>query len=114
MSTVNLALPEIVTGQANTYITQNQDLHMLDALVMCAVVDKDLNTAPVAATSGSVYIIGPSPTGAAWAGKAGKLAHRDGTQWKYYTPKEGWQCFVKDENKQYVYTGTAWVVAWSL
>lgn len=101
-----------VAGEAAWGPEMNRNLRALDALVQARVIDKDLN-APPAATGGSLYIVGPSPTGA-WAGQAGKLAlYQTGddspSSWVFITPKSGWSAWVVDESVRYTFDGSTWV-----
>lgn len=101
-----------VPGEAAWGPDMNRNLRALDALMQARVIDKDLNTPP-AATGGSLYIVGPSPTGA-WAGQAGKLAlYQSGddltASWLLIAPKSGWSVYVVDEALRYTFDGAAWV-----
>lgn len=71
------------------------------------VVDNDLTAPPGSPTTGAVYIIAASATGA-WASKDGQFAGWDGAQWLYLAPTEGDQARVLDENTNVVYDGSAW------
>jgi hypothetical protein len=71
------------------------------------VIDKDLATPP-SHVAGAVYIVASSPTGA-WVGHTGKIAYSDGTTWYFYTPSEGWEVYVLDEDVRYRHNGTTWV-----
>lgn len=93
-----------------------------DALIQCHVKDKDLTTPPASPVNGDMYIVAASPTGA-WVGQAGKLAYyyvipangsngATGTSgWQFFTPRKGWRTHVEDENADYQYNGSAWVIA---
>lgn len=86
-----------------------------DALIQASVKDRDLATPPGSPTDGSCYIVAGSPTGA-WVGNTGKIA-RWSTQanaWEFYTPKEGWNAWVDDEDLFLVYNGSSWVTLSSL
>lgn len=73
------------------------------------VIDKDLNTPPGSPASGDKYIVGPSPTGL-WSGKAGQIAYYDGVIWQFSAPQEGWRVAVLDEDSDYRYSGSAWII----
>ncbi len=75
-----------------------------------AVLDKDLSTPPGSPVRGDRYIVGASPTGD-WAGQTNKIAWYDGAAWQFNAPTKGWQTWVVDENKQYVYDGATWFTA---
>lgn len=71
------------------------------------VEDKDLTTSP-AGTKGKRYII--AGIGGGWSGGTiNDIAVYDGASYIFYTPAEGWMVYVKDEDKIYRYTGSAWV-----
>jgi len=74
------------------------------------VEDKDLTSPPSSPTKGDRYIVGPSATGD-WAGHDNDIAWYDGTTWQFDTPVEGWQCWVKDEDKFYYYdaNSSSWI-----
>lgn len=99
-------------------VWMNKNLRLMDVLLQGLVLDKDLNTPPGSPTMGDLYIVGPSPTGT-WASQAGKLAvwtvGSDITSvWVFITPKKGWEFYVSDENKKYLYDGTAWIVQYNV
>ena len=71
------------------------------------VLDKDLSAPPGSPAEGDRYIIGASPTGA-WTGHATHIAWHDGAAWQFDTPEEGWFVYIADENKFYLFSGTAW------
>lgn len=105
-NTPTLAMPYIVSSQAQKEVTHNDALNDLDFLAQAGVLDKDLNTPPASPANGDSYIIGPSPTGA-WSGAAGKLAGFY-SGWRIKTPLEGWLCWVRDDDRLLYYSGTAW------
>jgi hypothetical protein len=72
--------------------------------------DKDLTTVPVSPTDGDCYII-PSGAGTVWSGHTNKVTFYDAdtTTWIILVPEEGWTCYVQDEDREYIYTGAAWV-----
>ena len=108
-TTTNLQLPFIVAAQAQKHVTHNEALRGLDAVVQLMVLDKDLATPPGSPADGARYIVAASPTGA-WAGQAGKIAAYQDGGWAFYAPREGWLVWAADEDKLYVYTGSAWAV----
>lgn len=73
-----------------------------------SVKDQNLTTPPTGPAVGDRYIIPSGATGA-WLSKTGQIAEWDGTAWAFYTPSEGWTCWVDDEDKIYTFNGTAWV-----
>lgn len=106
--TPNLAIPVIEASQAQKHVSVNEGMLALDAIVQLNVVDKDLSAPPGSPAEGDVYIVGASPTGA-WAGQANNLAAYQNAAWTFYTPKQGWNAYVKDESVDYLFDGSAWV-----
>lgn len=94
----------------------------LDGLVQAHVKDKDLATPPASPADGVMYIVATASTGV-WAGHAGKLARyyvvpangSNGTSsasgWEFFVPRKGWRVHVEDEDVDYQYNGTDWVIA---
>lgn len=73
------------------------------------VLDKDLSTPPGSPVEGNSYIIGPAPTGV-WTGRSNQIAYWNGVIWQFYIPEEGWRMPVLDEDADYRYSGSAWVI----
>jgi hypothetical protein len=107
-NTTQLALTELTPGQANAEVTVNDALRILDAAVQLGVKDRDLATPPGSPTTGDRYIVAASGTGA-WSGHDGKLAVYLNGAWVIRTPKEGWRCWIDDEDVLVVYDGSDWV-----
>jgi hypothetical protein len=108
-ATPNLALPFLMAAQAQKHVTHNEALRALDAVVQLAVADKDLATPPGSPADGARYLVAASPTGA-WSGQTGKVAAFQDGAWAFYTPRTGWLAWVADEDKLYVWTGSAWAL----
>jgi uncharacterized protein DUF2793 len=106
--TPNLALPLIAAAQAQKHVTHNEALFVIDALLQCAVKDKDLVAPPAAPAEGDRYIVAASPTGA-WAGQAGMIAAWQDGAWRFYAAKPGMIAFVMDEGALTHHDGAAWV-----
>ena len=106
-NTPNLQLPYLIAAQAQKHVTHNEALRTLDAVVQLLVLDKDLATPPGSPSEGSRYIVAASPTGA-WAGHAADIAAYQDGAWMFYPPREGWLAWVADEDKPYVWGGSAW------
>ena len=107
-TTSNLNLPFIMAAQAQKHVTHNEALRALDALVQLMVLDKDLSAPPGSPAEGARYIVGSSPTGA-WSGQAGGVGRLPDAAWAFHPPREGWAGLGhQDEDKLYVWSGTAW------
>lgn len=107
-NTTNLQMPRMEAAQSQKHVTHNEALDVLDVVVQLMVLDRNLATPPGSPVDGDRYIVATSPTGA-WTGAAGKIAARLDGAWEIFTPREGWQCWVADENVLLVYDGTNWV-----
>ena len=108
-TTSHLLLSLIQQNQAQKEVTANEAFVALDALLNTGVIDKDLATPPSSPSDGDVYIVAASGTGD-WSGKDGQVAwYQD--SWRFVVPNEGLALWVNDEDKPYVYDGSAWVVA---
>jgi len=107
-NTVSLGLPLLVAEQAQKHVTHNEALRALDALVQLSVKDRDLAAPPGSPADGDRYIVAASPTGI-WAGHAADIAVWQDGAWDFHDPKEGWRCWVDDENVFLIFDGSAWV-----
>ena len=111
--TPNLTLPYVQGAQAQKHVTINESLAAMDALVLLAVLDRDLSAPPsVRRAKGDRYIVGPSASGD-WAGHDDAIAiWRDGA-WAFYPPNTGWRAWLADESALAIWTGAAWQTAWA-
>ncbi len=105
--TPHLNLPYLAAAQSQKHVTHNEALRALDAVVQLAVLDRHATAPPASPADGDRYIVAASPTGA-WAGQAGKIAAWQDGAWAFYAATEGWLAWVADEDKFYVFDGTAW------
>ena len=106
----NLMLPYLDGAQAQKHVTVNETVRRLDALVLLSVEDKDLTAPPGSPADGARYIPAATATGA-WSGKENAVAHYVDGAWEFYTPREGFTAYVRDEDLIYAYTGSAWAKA---
>ena len=102
-----LALPLIAAEQAQKHVTLNEALNALDALVQLAVKDRDQAAPPGSPAEGDRYIVAAGASGA-WTGRDLDIAAWQSGAWSFYTPQEGWRCFVADEDAMVVFDGSAW------
>ncbi len=107
--TVNLGLPQIEASQAQKHVTHNEALRMLDALVMLAVIDRDLGAPPGSQLEGDRYIVATGASGG-FAGHDGEIAHYADGGWNFYAPRSGWLAFIEDEAILAAWDGTGWNV----
>ena len=106
--TVLLGLPLLVAEQAQKHVTHNEALRALDAIVQLSVKDRDLAAPPGSPAEGDRYIVAASPTGV-WAAHAADIAVWQDGAWDFHDPREGWRCWVDDENVFLIFNGSAWV-----
>jgi len=106
--TPNLGLPLIAAAQAQKHVTHNEALAVIDVLLQCAVLDKDLATPPAAPAEGVRYIVGPSPV-AGWAGQERCIAAWQHGAWRFYAPQPGFVVFVADEGLLYFHAAAEWL-----
>ncbi len=109
-NTTNLILPYMDAAQAQKHATHNAALTKLDAQVQLSVLDRTLTAPPGSPADGARYLVAPGATGD-WAGKDYNIAAYQDGAWAFYTPREGWLCWVADETLALIYTGSAWVDA---
>ncbi len=107
--TVHLGLPTIEGAQAQKHVTHNEALVVLDALVMLAVIDRDLSAPPGSPAEGDRYLV-KSPGSGAFAGRDNEVAHYIDSGWSFYPPQVGWICYVGDEAKLVAWDGASWQV----
>lgn len=107
-STPNIDMPYLIAGQAQAEVTLNDALNTIDALLGQGALDKDVtDPGTLTPSNGDVYIV-PSSAVGAWSTHDGKVAiYYDG--WTLIEPQEGWRLWVRDEDRPYLYNGTAWV-----
>ena len=107
-TTNNLSITLVEQSQSQKEVTVNAALILIDALLNTGIIDKDLTAPPGSPTNGSLYIVASGATGA-WAGKDNQIAWFNQI-WNFIVPTEGLTFWVRDEDKLYSYSGTAWVV----
>jgi hypothetical protein len=103
----NLALPYLSAAQAQKHVTVNEALRILDAVVMLALLDRDLAAPPASPADGARYIVAAGATGA-WAGHAGAIAAWQDGAWAFIAPRPGFLAYVVDEASLLVWDGSAW------
>jgi hypothetical protein len=105
---------ELVSGQATPETSVNEIARYLDANATRSIIeDRDLTAPPGSCADGARYLVKATATGT-WAGKDGKLAIAVGTNaangWLFQTVAvEGFKLYVRDENVELLYNGSAWI-----
>lgn len=105
--TPNLALPYIMPAQAQKHVTHNEAIRSLDAMVQLSVKNRDLTAPPGSPAHGDRHIPASGSTGE-WMAKDGQIAAYQDNAWLFHQPREGWRCWVADENILLVHDGSAW------
>lgn len=109
-ATANLSLPYLAAGQAQKHVTLNESLRTLDSLVQLSVKTRGLTSPPASPVEGHRYLI-PASAGGAWSGWENAVAVYVDGGWQRFQPQEGWQLYVKDENRFLVFDGSLWRAA---
>jgi hypothetical protein len=102
-----LALPVLVPGQAQPYVTHNGALRRLDMLAQTVVEAFDAETPPELPEAGRVYALGAVPT-AAWAGHPLSLAAWIDETWLFVDLQPGWRACSRDSGTLRIWDGAAW------
>mgnify|MGYP001355735739 CR=1 FL=1 len=107
MATALLNLPLIAEGQAQTHITHNEALDLIDGAFPRVVASATTAAAPASPADGEAYIV---PAGASGFGNIaeGRIAIRRGGLWHAIQPSPGARWHVLDEGGARIWTGTAW------
>ena len=106
-NTTNLQMPLLQAAQAQKHVTVNDTFQTLDSVVQLSVKDRNLTAPPGSPADGDRYIPAASATGA-WASQDGNIAAWQDGAWNFYNPREGWRCWIDDEDKLLVHDGSGW------
>jgi hypothetical protein len=106
--TSNLALPQILSAQAQKHVTHNDALRLLDGMVQIGVLSRVLTAPPGSPTEGDRYIVASGATGL-WAGWDLNVAFWTDGAWLRLVPRRGWVAWSVADAGLYVCNGTAWV-----
>jgi Protein of unknown function (DUF2793) len=106
-NSTHLNMPFIEAAQAQKHVTHNAALNALDAVVMLAVIDRDLAAPPGSPAEGDRYLVAASATGD-WAGRDGKIAAWQDGAWAFYAPQTGWIAWIADEAIVLIFNGASW------
>jgi len=105
--TSNLALPQILSAQAQKHVTHNDALRLLDGMVQIGVLSRVLTAPPGSPTEGDRYIVASGATGL-WAGWDLNVAFWTDGAWLRLVPRRGWVAWSVADAGLYVWNGTAW------
>ncbi|MFT4090499.1 MAG: DUF2793 domain-containing protein [Asticcacaulis sp.] len=97
-NTPRLGLPLLQSGQTGPYITLNETIWKLEALVQASVLSRTLAVEPSAPQAGDAYLLPEAATGATWSEHdAGAFLIYWGGYWNEVTQTLGAIVFVADE-----------------
>jgi hypothetical protein len=105
--TSNLALPQILSAQAQKHVTHNDALRLLDGMVQIGVLSRALTAPPGSPTDGDRYIVASGAVGL-WAGWDLNVAFWTDGAWLRLVPRRGWVAWSVADAGLYVWNGTAW------
>lgn len=103
-----LGLPLLAAEQAQKHVIHNEALAALDTIVQLAAGDRDLTSPPASPSEGDRYIAASGSTGE-WAGNDFAVAVWQNGAWSFHAPREGWRCWLEDEDALVVFDGADWV-----
>jgi hypothetical protein len=107
--TTRLVLPLIAAAQAQKHVTHNEAILKLDGLIQMSAASFTTTAEPATPADGDLYLLPPGKTGTHWSSAANQaVAHFYDGVWHFYTPSEGWTCWVRDSDILYVFGGTTW------
>lgn len=106
-NSTNLALPFILSSQAQKHITHNEALLALDAVVQLSVISKSQNEGALDASEGTRYIV-PEDASGNFANQSGKIAAFQDGVYQFYTPQIGWLAYISDIGNYQFFDGLTW------
>jgi hypothetical protein len=109
MSSPRLEIETLAPGDVDIDQPFNNLVRRLDQVLNVRVLSATTAAQPGAPTSGDLYILPASPSGAQWAGKAtGTLALYDSGTWYFTAPKGFIIARVADTEDVLAWSGAAW------
>lgn len=108
-TTTHLGLPYLLAAQAQTHVTHNEALRLLDAMVQLSVLDRTRTTPPASPADGNRHLVASGATGL-WAGWDLNIVFWVDGAWIRLVPRTGWMVWVAADGLFLVWTGAAWEV----
>jgi hypothetical protein len=106
-ATPRLGLPFLSAGQAQKELFHNEALQLLDLAVAPAVEEPPRGVPPQAPTAGSSYVVAADATGE-WAGRDNSIAGYSSGGWRFVTPPDGMNVFVRSAGVWACYRSGTW------
>jgi hypothetical protein len=104
-----LNLPFLSPGQSQKEFCHNEALQTLDILAAAAVEEQPRLDPPATPSLGDCYIIGDLPTGG-WSGKDLCLAGYTSGGWRFISPFEGMNAYIKSTGTWASFRSGAWEI----
>lgn len=79
-------LPLLAAAHAQKYLTPNDALRVLDAILQLAVLDRRRTVPPATPSPGDRPIVGPDSE-AAWSGREHHVAAWQDSAWSFFAPR---------------------------
>jgi hypothetical protein len=111
MSTDILNIVELSENQASKYLTHNQALYQIEAMLV-RVLSRSNSGPPGSPSNGDVYIV-DSATGDWATADVNDLAHYYSGTWHFYTPPSGLSIWCVDELTFIYFDGSNWDYAFT-
>jgi hypothetical protein len=108
--TSNLKINYLYQNQASADVIINEGFLKIDTLLNNSAISKSTTTPPTTPQDANLYIVPASATGA-WLGQTNKIAYYYASKnWQFISPNEGMSFWIADENKNYTYDGSNWIL----
>ena len=106
-----LALPEISESQSGKYITHNEAVNLIEALVT-RVISRTNGGPPPSPSEGDTYIV-DSTTGDWSTASINDIAHYFSGGWNFITPVQGIDIYCIGDSGRIYYTGSSWTLLYT-
>ena len=107
-ATGRLALPYIVSSQAQKEVTHNQSLNILDVMLQPVVLEMGKDTPPESPAEGDCYVVGSSSTDE-FVGYENYLAQYADSSWHFVAPFKWLDIVNEADDTRYTYNGSEWI-----
>lgn len=101
-------------GESQWNTGNDLNLLLLDVLVQAEVSSATVLSEPVGPSTGDRFILPVGCTGTYWLGHDLDLSVFDGSDWLFFSPKQGWRIRSTDNMQTYIYDNGAWTLEGSL
>ena len=102
-------LPMILPSQAQKHVTHNEALTIVDALLHPVIVAEGIDTPPLDADAGDIFVVGDAPTGD-WTDRGGEIAILSAVGWRFTPLLPGMVARFSESGQLKVFDGVGWNV----